>query len=187
MTRETDFLFRIIDKANIFWVGSQSLVQLRAATSDEAMEVAAIWCAGWRDGHLGGVPEELVAVRTPESFQKRAADRIQDTTVAIVDGSIAGFIMVVEDEVEQVYVGAQYRGQGIAQLLLAAAEQQVANNGFKEAWLAVVASNTRARAFYAKAGWIDSGLFDYQAYGESGPIAVLAHRYTKRVSPANTL
>jgi ribosomal protein S18 acetylase RimI-like enzyme len=91
--------------------------------------------------------------------------------------------MVVDDEVEQVYVAAQQRGRGVAQMLLAAAEQQVADNGFAEAWLAVVASNARARAFYARAGWIDRGLFDYEAEGNEGPIIVPAHRYTKSVSP----
>ena len=165
------------------WNGWSALILLRPATLEDTPDVAEIWCAGWRDGHLGGVPEELVAARTPESFHKRAAGRIRDTTVAAIDETVAGFIMVAADEVEQVYVAARYRGSGVAQVLLAAAEQQVAANGFAEAWLAVVASNARARAFYARAGWIDQGLFDYQAYGESGPIVVPAHRYTKCVSP----
>ena len=38
--------------------------------------------------------------------------------------------------------------------------------------LAVVASNRRARAFYGREGWTDRGHFDYQAYGEAGPIRV---------------
>jgi ribosomal protein S18 acetylase RimI-like enzyme len=67
-------------------------------------------------------------------------------------------------------------------LLLQAAEHQVAQNGFREAWLAVVASNTRARAFYTRAGWIDAGLFDYQAKVESRTIPVPAHRYIKCLS-----
>jgi len=157
-------------------------VGLRRATDADAPRVAAIWLAGWRDGHLGGVPDELVAVRTPESFRQRAADRVADTTVAIVGEEVAGFIMVAGDEVEQVYVAAEHRGRGVAQVLLAEAERQVANNGYGEAWLAVVASNARARAFYAKAGWCDGGLFDYRASTKSGTIAVPSHRYLKRVS-----
>jgi ribosomal protein S18 acetylase RimI-like enzyme len=158
------------------------VILLRPAIAGDAPDVVEIWCAGWRDGHLGGVPDELVAARTPESFRRRAAARVPDTTVATVGGSVAGFIMVVRDEVEQVYVAAEYRGRGVAQVLLAAAEQQVAANGFEEAWLAVVASNARARAFYARAGWIDRGLFDYQAWGEAGPFSVPAHRYIKPVA-----
>jgi ribosomal protein S18 acetylase RimI-like enzyme len=91
---------------------------------------------------------------------------------------------VAGDEVEQVYVAAEHRGGGAAQLLLRAAEQQVAAQGFGEAWLAVVASNARARAFYGKSGWIDRGSFVYQASGDAGPIRVPAHRYTKSVGHA---
>ena len=163
------------------------MILLRPATAGDAPHVAVIWCAGWRDGHLGGVPDELVAVRTSESFHRRAAARVRDTTVATIDGSVGGFIMVVGDELEQVYVAREHRGRGVSQLLLTAAEHQVADNGFGEAWLAVVASNARARAFYARAGWIDRGLFDYQASAETGPISVPAHRYIKRVSPRGAL
>jgi hypothetical protein len=55
------------------------------------------------------VPTELVAVRTPESFGTRAAARRADTTVAEVDGEIAGFVIVSGDEVEQVYVAAAHQ------------------------------------------------------------------------------
>lgn len=161
---------------------SERPILLRPGTVEDAPRVAEIWYAGWLDGHLGGVSEELVAARTAASFQKRAVERVRDTTVATAGGSVAGFIMVVGGEVEQVYVAAEHRGRGVAQHLLSAAEQQVAENGFEEAWLAVVASNRRARSFYARAGWIDQGPFDYPAYGEAGPIHVPAHRYTKRVS-----
>ena len=161
-------------------------IVLRPAVADDVPHVAAIWYSGWRDGHQGGVPNELAAVRTPDSFQRRAVQRVSDTTVATLDGLVVGFIMVVRDEVEQVYVAAEHRGRGVAQSLLTEAEQQVAANGFAEAWLAVVASNERARAFYARAGWIDRGPFDYQAAAEGGPISVPAHRYTKRLHPTHS-
>ncbi|MBV9368131.1 MAG: hypothetical protein JOY89_28150 [Solirubrobacterales bacterium] len=53
----------------------------------------------------------------------RAARRVADTTVATVDGAVAGFIMVGEDEVEQVYVARTHRGGGVAAALLAGAEE----------------------------------------------------------------
>ena len=143
--------------------------------------VAEIWHLGWQDGHLGLVPQELADIRTEASFRTRAADRVDDTTVATVDGAVAGFVMVVGDEVEQVYVSSRHRGTGIAALLLAEAERQVRANGHGKAWLAVVAGNVRARAFYERAGWIDEGPFDYAAAAEEGPIAVPCRRYTKLV------
>ena len=154
-------------------------MELRPAQAEDADEIAEIWFLGWQDAHLGLVPQELVDVRTEESFGARAADRIPDTTVATVDGAVAGFVMVVGDELEQVYVGRAARGTGVAQALIAEAERQVKANGHETAWLAVVAGNARARAFYEKVGWVDEGLFDYPAASEIGPVPVPCHRYTK--------
>jgi GNAT superfamily N-acetyltransferase len=155
---------------------------LRPAVADDAPAVARIWHAGWPDGHLGHVPDELVAARTEESFHLRAAERVADTTVATVGNDVAGFVMVVGDEVEQVYVSSEHRGTGIAGLLLSEAERQVRVAGHKQAWLAVVAGNARARRFYERSGWIDEGAFDYQAGGADQPITVPCHRYVKTVA-----
>jgi GNAT superfamily N-acetyltransferase len=90
--------------------------------------------------------------------------------------------MVVGDEVEQVYVSGSHRGTGVASTLIAEAERQVAADGHATAWLAVVAGNTRARAFYERSGWVDEGLFVYGAADGDDEIAVPCHRYTKTLS-----
>ena len=156
-------------------------VILRPATPADAAEVAAIWHAGWRDGHLGHVADDLVAARPEESFRTRAAQRVDDTIVAERDGQVAGFIMIVDDELEQVYVDARHRGTGVADRLMACAEQHIAAAGYATAWLAVVAGNARARRFYERRGWTDGGLFEYSAAGDGDKkkITVSAHRYVK--------
>jgi GNAT superfamily N-acetyltransferase len=155
------------------------IADLRPATADDAEAIATIWHDGWRDGHLGNVPDALAAVRTPESFRIRAAERITDTTVAVLGDRIAGFVMVADDEAEQVYVAADHRGTGVAALLLAEAERIIAGHGHQQAWLAVVAGNERARRFYRRSGWTDEGQFEYSAADAGGTIAVPAHRYVK--------
>ncbi len=157
-------------------------VEIRPARATDAAEVAEIWRLGWLDGHRGLVPQELVDVRTAASFRTRASERVSDTTVATIDGAVAGFVMVVGDEVEQVYVSSAHRGKGVAQVLIREAERQVGANGHDTAWLAVVAGNARARAFYERAGWVDEGPFDYQAAAEDRTIAVPCRRYTKLLS-----
>jgi ribosomal protein S18 acetylase RimI-like enzyme len=154
-------------------------VRLRPSTVDDVARVAAIWHQGWRDGHLGHVPEALLAVRTEDSFTERAGHQVAATTVATVDGAVAGFVMVVGDEVEQVYVDAAHRGSGVAAALLVEGERQVAANGYTSAWLAVVAGNARARRFYERQGWVDEGSFDYRP---SGGVVVPCRRYVKAVT-----
>jgi GNAT superfamily N-acetyltransferase len=157
----------------------QPAVTIRPGRPEDASAVAEIWRLGWRDGHLGLVPAELAQARTDESFAARAAQRVGDTTVAVVEGGVAGFVMVVDDEVEQVYVASVHRGKGIADVLMAEAESQVRAGGHATAWLAVVAGNTRARAFYERKGWSDEGAFDYEAVTEDGTVAVPCRRYVK--------
>lgn len=154
-------------------------VTIRAAVAADMPAVARIWHAGWADGHLGHVPEALVAIRTEASFQVRAADRVADTTVAEVANEIAGFVMVSGDEIEQVYVAAAHRGAGVADALMADAEARIRSAGHGVAWLAVVAGNARARRFYERRGWLDTGPIDYFAAGDGAPILVPAQRYEK--------
>ena len=156
-------------------------VILRPATAEDSSSIALILHRGWQDGHVGHVPEELATARTERSFWSRAAQRLPDTTVAEIEGAVAGFVMVVGDEVEQVYVGEDHRGSGVASVLLAEAERRVRQGGHDTAWLAVVPGNERARRFYAKCGWVDEGPLDYQAEGPDGPITVPSRRYVKAV------
>lgn len=135
---------------------------LRAATPDDADAVADVWHTGWHDGHAGHVPDGLTRVRTREAFGVRAAARVPETTVAVVDGHVAGFVMVVGDEVEQLFVAREHRGTGVADLLLAEGERQVVEAAHGEPWLAVVEGNARARRFYERSGWRDAGPLPYE-------------------------
>ena len=153
---------------------------LRPARPDDADRIAVIWHRGWRDGHEGNVPDTLLPHRLFAHFRDRVPPRIAATTVAEVDGEVAGFVTVKDDEVEQVYVIAAARGGRVARALLAHAEGVIAER-FDRAWLAVVAGNRRARRFYEKSGWTDAGPFDYAAEIPGGTLAVPCHRYEKRV------
>ncbi|WP_410653053.1 GNAT family N-acetyltransferase [Amycolatopsis sp. cmx-4-54] len=154
---------------------------LRPATPADADAVAKIWYHGWQDGHLGNVPESLVRIRTRESFWERAAERVGDTTVALASGEVAGFVMVVGDEVEQVYVSSDHRGSGVAGVLLTEAERLVSEGGHSRAWLAVAPGNARARRFYERCGWVDDGEFDNRVAGPEGLVLVPCRRYVKTV------
>lgn len=153
---------------------------LRPATADDVDAIVAVFHQGWHDVHPGRVPDGLTERRTPEAFHERVSARVaetDETTVADVDGTVAGFIMVSGDEAEQVYVDRAFRGVGVAGPLLTEAERQIAAAGHDVAWLVVVQGNERAQAFYAKQGWVDEGDVDY-------PVSALGEEY---ISPCRRL
>ena len=158
---------------------------LRPATVDDVDAVTAIFHQGWHDVHPGRVPDGLTERRTPEAFHDRVSRRIaetDETTVAVVDGVVAGFVMVNDEgEAEQVYVDRAFRGTTVATLLLTEAERQIAAAGHDVAFLVVVRGNDRAQAFYARQGWTDEGDVDYpvQALGEN--FISPCRKFTKRV------
>ncbi len=158
-----------------------SEMTIRTAVDDDSSTIAAIWEAGWRDAHLGNVPDALARVRTTATFVTRARASIPATLVATSDGVVVGFVMVDHDELAQIYVDARHRGSGVAAALLDAAEHVIAASGYPSAWLAVIAPNERARRFYQRNGWLDDGEFVYRAATQDGAVDVPSRRYTKQV------
>lgn len=150
---------------------------IRRAADADAVSVARIWHAGWEDGHLGHVPPELLPFRTPEHFLARTPERIPQMWVAEDPTGIAGFVVVRNDEVEQLFVDRPARGGGVATMLLRRGEDEIRRAGHTRAWLAVVAGNRRARRFYERCGWRDTGAFTYMAETAAGPFAVPSCRY----------
>lgn len=151
---------------------------LRRATADDTDAVARIWREGWADAHFGHVPDALAAARTPASFAERARDRVADTTVAVRDGVVVGFVMVAGDEVDQLYLDRAARGGGVGGALLGHAEQAVRAAGHPRAWLAVATGNAPGRRFYARQGWVDEGRFAHRAPVPGGAVEVDCHRFT---------
>jgi GNAT superfamily N-acetyltransferase len=157
---------------------------LRPATADDVEAIAAVFHRGWHDAHPGLVPAGLTERRTPEAFLERVAARVaetDETTVAEVGGRVAGFVMVHDDEAEQVYVDRDFRGTGIATVLLTEAERQIAAAGHEVAFLVVVRGNDRAQAFYVRQGWTDEGDVDYPVTALGRQFLSPCRRFTRRV------
>ncbi len=110
------------------------------------------------------------------------ASRIDGAVVASMDETIVGFIVVHDDELEQMYVDTAARSSGAAAALLSAGERSIARH-HSSAWLAVVAGNHRARRFYERNGWRDDGPFDHHAEIEGGTFVVPCRRYVKALQP----
>lgn len=158
------------------------MTSIRPAVPADMVAVAELWHVGWHDGHAGLVPDGLTAARTLPAFHERTPARVADTTVAVSEsGDLLGFVMVVGDEVEQLFVGRDARGSGLAVELLEEAERKVAAGGHTTAWLAVVTGNARARRFYERCGWADAGDLPYEVTAGDQQFVSPCRRYEKAV------
>lgn len=155
---------------------------LRPARPEDMATVADIWHRAWHVAHPGHVPDGLTAGRTLAAFHERTPARVADTTVAEVDGSVVGFVMVEGDELEQLFVDPDHHGAGIAAPLLTAGEDRIAAAGHDVAWLAVVVGNARARRFYEKQGWYDAGDLPYEVTAGGTTYISPCRRYEKRLT-----
>ncbi|MCP9951195.1 hypothetical protein LUX33_24080 [Actinomadura madurae] len=88
---------------------------LRAARPDDVPRLAPLWRAAWLDGHVGHVPDELMAVRGPEHFEVHAEKYAPSTVVAVdAEDRLLGLIILGDDdgEVVQLAVDRSARGGG---------------------------------------------------------------------------
>ena len=128
-------------------------ITVRDAEPDEIDQIARVWFDSWRDAHEQIVPAHLTAARTLASLRDRVAASISNLRVVGDRGNPVGFVQVKEDELHQIFVAAAARGTGAAAALIADAEERIADDGFKTAWLACAIGNDRAARFYEKQGW----------------------------------
>ncbi len=155
-----------------------SPASLRPAGDADVAAITSIWHDAWHDAHDGHVPAGLVDDRPLRYFSDRTPDLIARSTVAEDASGVIGFVTVSDDELDLLFVAVRARGAGVAAALLTDGEQQIAAR-FDTAWLEVVTGNARARAFYARQGWRDTGPADHTVETSRGQVLVASHKYEK--------
>lgn len=156
-------------------------IEIRDATPADARAIAALWHAGWMDGHEGVVPEEVAATRDPASFRVRTDRWIGDFRVAKVGPMLAGFYLCKGDELNQFYLASEVRGSGFASALMADAEETMRRKGHRKIWLACAIGNDRARRFYEKAGWVLAGTEEVPLETAADPVPMTIWRFEKAI------
>lgn len=150
---------------------------VRNAIAEDVEVLAQIWMEGWTDAHDGLMPPELSRFRTLQDFRERLFAGIDWTSVALEGGRPVGFVMVKQDELDQLYVARDARGTGTAPALVSAALDQIGQAGHRRAWLACAIGNHRAARFYEKAGWTLAGIVTIRLETPDGPIPLEVWRY----------
>jgi GNAT superfamily N-acetyltransferase len=139
---------------------------IRAATLDDAAELAKLHVAIWRVAYHGIVPDDYLAKldvnRMTKGWRERMNTAGREDFVAIAEGEIVGFVTIGPNrdgeaenvgELWAIYVGeSRWRG-GAGSVMYRHAIQRLRQRGFQS-----VIANTRARRFYEKQGLMHDGV-----------------------------
>lgn len=153
------------------------MTPVRGATPGDLDALATLWCEGWRDAHADLLPEALIGLRTLERFRARLEAHARDLRVAVRHGAVAGFTLILGEELNQFYVARDARGSDVAAVLMADALTRFARAGVRQAWLACAIGNGRAARFYEKHDWRSVGVRTVDIVADEGVIPLDVWRY----------
>jgi GNAT superfamily N-acetyltransferase len=145
---------------------------LRPAEPRDAMAVARVHVRSWQAAYRGLLPDAYLDGLRPEERAQRydfASDdvRAPATMVAMDDGRLCGFATTMpardsdvpeHGELCALYVDPEWWSRGVGAALICAARVRLAEQGFCNAVLWLLAGNTRADRFYRIDGWAPDGL-----------------------------
>ena len=144
---------------------------LRGARPADAAAVASVHVRSWQVAYRGLLPDEYLRGLRPEDRARRYTFGQLDpsqrqTIVAIERGAVCGFATTGPSQDEDrrgtgellaLYVDPDRWGHGVGRALMHRARDRLAQMGFEEASLWVLAGNERAERFYQIDGWVHHG------------------------------
>jgi ribosomal protein S18 acetylase RimI-like enzyme len=150
------------------WVGAlHASPCVLPATLDDAPAIARIHVEAWRAAYEGIIPAAHLAglsvQRREVVWRESIAKGGPDLLVAKTGDSVIGWIAFgacrdadaaeKQGEIQAIYLDPSHWAQGVGRLLLQAARERLAAQGFTRASLWVLADNARALRFYRAAGF----------------------------------
>lgn len=145
---------------------------VRDAVPGDALAVAQTHVRSWQVGFAGLISQGyLDALRAEERAARYNFERMDTTNgpytlVATNQDAVCGHVTLGRSrdrnhpeagEVWSLYVDPAHWDQGVGRTLLTAACRALRQAGYGTAYLWVLATNGRARRFYARAGWTIEG------------------------------
>jgi ribosomal protein S18 acetylase RimI-like enzyme len=154
---------------------------VRPATAADAQAIAAVHVATWRQAYAGLLPGDLLADLDVGERAERWRGRLAEPPAGVfalvfeLDGRVRGFVSAGPNregrpggEVFAIYVDPHCQGRGAGRRLLSAAVRRLAEAGFTEASLWVLADNRASRGFYESRGWRADGTEKPWVYDDTG-------------------
>lgn len=134
--------------------------------ADNRNEISRVYEESWKYAYRGIVPQSYLD-SIPSGRWADAADRNGTRSLILLDKErIVGTSSVSRSrftelsdwgEIISLYLLPEYIGKGFGRALLCAATEELRNMGFESILLWVLEENARARRFYERSGFCESG------------------------------
>ncbi|MFG2054984.1 GNAT family N-acetyltransferase [Micromonospora sp. NPDC048930] len=181
------------------------MLTIRREEPDDAEAVARVHVHSWQAGYAGIMPDEVLGRLNPAAWAQRRRDlgtadpeHPFTTLLAEAGGTLAGFTTFgpyrnnqdrgdldpAYGEILAIYLEPAWWGSGAGRALLAAARAGLAERGWTEYRLWVLADNARARRFYERAGLSPDGAestYPVPLSGGRDPVPLRELRYAARL------
>jgi GNAT superfamily N-acetyltransferase len=171
-------------------------MDVRAASTRDALVIAEIHVDSWQAAYRGQVPDDILAGlsvdRRAEMWESIIAARRRGESVLVAEGDtgVLGFAHVCPSrdadaaeacgEISAIYVDPSAWGTGIGRQLMDAAIARLVDDRYVTGTLWVLVTNQRARRFYESTGWITDGAAKTEPIGDSTLEEI---RYRRSVGP----
>jgi GNAT superfamily N-acetyltransferase len=153
---------------------------IRPATSRDMRQVVDIAWTVWHETQAQLAPIDVVQHRSRDFFFRRAKTW-DGTALALLDGSIVGFVAWKKNYVEFIFLLPDARCRRIGAALLAEAVSEIARSGHLDAALSCMFGNASARRFYERNGWRSLGLAQVEAEVAKQTVPVNVWQMEKRI------
>ncbi len=167
-------------------------MNLRKTKKDDSFEgIAQIYVESWRWAYQNIVPDSFLAELTPAPWASLLQDETFDSFVLLDHARYIGAASFCSardatlpdwGEIVSLYLLPDYAERGLGALLLDQTLSAMKDQGFEHIYLWVLEENYRARRFYEKHGFVNSG--DVMSL-EIGGKALTELRYTLHLTPAS--
>jgi GNAT superfamily N-acetyltransferase len=146
-------------------------MNIRLAQPADALDIARVHVRSWQAAYRGLLAQEYLDSLHPEDraphYNFSHSDSQQPRTlIATENEAIYGFVtsmparepaMQGAAEIAALYIDPDHWANGIGQTLMKSACKYMVETGYKQAYLWLLAGNTRAERFYTQHGWQTDG------------------------------
>jgi ribosomal protein S18 acetylase RimI-like enzyme len=150
-------------------------MNIRRAQRSDLPLIADLQTESWRDAYSGVLPEAYLFDQIFEDLRHHWSQvkiRPEDVVLVAENGGIIGFIAVwcrPDPFIDNLHVKPANRSQGAGTTLMRSAVRQLIQQGYKTAYLWVVASNERAIRLYERLGGVRTDLALKNLFGHEVP------------------